>query len=212
MHDPREEHADELAPPRPAEETRAPETGANERNGEREGATWEGEGGAPATEVGATAAPVGGEEKAAEAVDYKDRWLRAEAELQNFRRRARREAEEGRRLAEEVVLLDLVALLDDLERALQSASQGGARPAWVEGVALVLQKGRDYLGRQGILAVDPAGQPFDPAFHEAILEVDAPDGVAPGVVVQVAQQGYRRGLRALRAARVVVARAPAGES
>ena len=145
------------------------------------------------------------EAEPAEAIDYKDRWLRAEAELQNFRRRARRELDDSRRAAEEAVLLDLVALLDDLERALQAASEAGAPPSWTEGVALVMQKGRDYLERQGVVAVDPAGQPFDPRFHEAILEVAAAEDVAPGTVTQVVHRGYRRGERALRAARVVVA-------
>jgi molecular chaperone GrpE len=73
-------------------------------------------------------------------------------------------------------------------------------------VALVLQKGREYLERMGVIAVDPSGLPFDPAFHEAILEVDPPEGVAGGTVVQVIAKGYRRGTRSLRAARVVVAR------
>jgi len=58
--------------------------------------------------------------------------------------------------------------------------------------------------------VDPVQQPFDPNFHEAILEIDAPPGAAPGTVVQVVHKGYRRGDRALRPARVVVARAEAG--
>src|SRR5262245_52021020 len=99
-------------------------------------------------------AEVDGEAKAspaaAETPDYKDRWLRAEAELQNFKRRARREIEEARRGAEEAVLLDLVSWLDDLERALESAGETGAGSAWAAGVALVLQKGRAYLERQGV--------------------------------------------------------------
>jgi molecular chaperone GrpE len=140
-----------------------------------------------------------------EAIDYKDRWLRAEAELQNFRRRARRELDETRRAAEEAALLDLVALLDDLERAHRAAGEAGAPGPWSEGVALVLQKGRDYLERQGVSVVDPMGQPFDPRFHEAILEIGATEDVAPGTVTQVVHRGYRRGERALRAARVVVA-------
>jgi molecular chaperone GrpE len=120
--------------------------------------------------------------------------------------------EDGRRAAEEAVLLDLVSLLDDLERAVQAASDMGANPSWSEGVALVLQKGREYLERQGVTAVDPAGEPFDPNFHEAILEVDAPPGVAAGAVVQVVNKGYRRGARALRPARVVVARGSSDEA
>lgn len=141
--------------------------------------------------------------------DYKDRWLRAEAELQNFRRRAARDWEEGRRLAEEGVLLEMVTVLDDLERALVAAEASGAASPWMEGVALVAQRIRDVLSRQGVTAEDPMGRPFDPAFHEALLELDAPDGAAPGSVVQVVHKGYRRGERALRAARVVVARGAA---
>lgn len=172
---------------------------------ERAEAEWETEGGAP-TAIGASSAAGSESETAApaETIDYKDRWLRTEAELQNFRRRTQREAEEGRRRSEEAVLLDLAALLDDLERAIEAAEEGGASPAWVEGVKLVLQKGRDYLVRQGIVTVDPLGERFDPAFHEAVLEADAP--APPGTVVQVVHKGYRRGERSLRAARVVVAR------
>jgi molecular chaperone GrpE len=144
--------------------------------------------------------------------DYKDRWLRAEAELQNFRRRAGRQWEEARRGAEEAVLLEMVAALDDLERALEAARGIGAVQEWVKGVALVAQRLRGYLARQGVGIVDPLGQPFDPAFHEALLETDAPPGTLPGAVVQVVQKGYRRGDRALRAARVVVARAPTGSA
>jgi len=144
--------------------------------------------------------------------DYKDRWLRAEAELQNFRRRASRDWEEGRRLAEEGVLLEMVAVLDDLERALAAADSSGAETSWAQGVSLVAQRIRDFLARQGVAVEDPLGRPFDPAFHEALLELDAPDGAAPGTVVQVVQKGYRRSGRALRAARVVVARARAGSA
>ncbi len=145
-----------------------------------------------------------------EQVDYRERWLRAEAELQNFRKRAAREWEEGRRRAEEGVLLEMVSVLDDLERALAAAAAAGAAPAWSEGVALVAQRVRDVLGRQGVTVEDPLGRRFDPTFHEALLEMDAAEGTEPGTVVQVVHKGYRRGDRALRAARAAVARAAAG--
>jgi molecular chaperone GrpE len=143
---------------------------------------------------------------AADAVDYKDRWLRAEADLQNFRRRAQRDVEEARRAAEERVLLEIVAAIDDLERALDSARAAAAADAYVQGVQLVAQRLSEYLTRQGVTALDPLGQPFDPRFHEALLEVPAAEGARPGDVVEVALKGYRRGERVLRAARVVVAR------
>jgi molecular chaperone GrpE len=140
----------------------------------------------------------------------RDRWLRAEAELQNYRRRARRDADEARRIAEERVMLEIVHALDDLDRAVDSAAQSGAPESWAAGVKLTAQRLREYLGREGVRTLDPVGQPFDPAFHEAILEVDAPAGVQPGQVVQVVLKGYARGDRSLRPARVVVARAPHG--
>jgi molecular chaperone GrpE len=141
--------------------------------------------------------------------DYQDRWLRAEAELQNYRRRVQREFEVVRRAAEEAVVMELIAVADDLERALAARPADAGDDGWAQGVALVAQRVSDALARMGIEPVDPAGTAFDPRFHEAILELDAPGGAAPGSVVQVAQKGYRRGERALRAARVVVAREPA---
>ena len=140
--------------------------------------------------------------------DYHDRWLRAEAELQNFRRRAQREREESARNAEEAVLLELVHVVDDLERAIEAAQQAAAPESWTQGVKLVAQRVLDYLSRQGVHAVQPLGQPFDPRLHEALLELPAPEGFTPGQVTQVVQKGYRRGPRALRAARVVVASPP----
>lgn len=147
-----------------------------------------------------------------DSIDYKDRWLRAEAELHNYRRRARREIEDARRAGEEAVLLEVIRWLDDLDRALEAARAAGAASAIVDGIALVAQKGRDALGRHGVQVVEPLGEPFDPTFHEAILEVDPGAETDPGHVAQVVLKGYRRGDRALRPARVVVARSSHAES
>ena len=146
------------------------------------------------------------ERLAAQAVpDYKDRWLRAEAEIQNTRRRALRDRDDAVRAAEERILIDMVEVLDDLERAL-AALPSEPRPAWAQGVVLTAQRLRDALARRGVTPIDTIGQRFDPAFHEALLEVPASKDVQPGTVAQEVLKGYRRGERALRAARVVVAR------
>ena len=160
--------------------------------------------------AGAEAAGEAGVASADSAGQYKDRWLRAEAELQNFRRRSMREWEEGRRNAEERVMLEMITAIDDLDRALEAAHASGAADTWTEGVRLTAQRLREYLARQGVTTLEPLGEKFDPAFHEAMLEVDAPDGREAGDVVQVVLRGYARGGRPLRPARVVVARAPAG--
>ncbi len=166
----------------------------------------------PATEPAAEPAPgAAAAPPADEAGVLKDRWLRAEAELQNYRRRAAREREEARRGAEEAVMLEVIAALDDLDRAMATAREAGAPESWAEGVRMVAARLTDYLARQGVTPVDPLGQPFDPAFHEAVLEMAAA-GVAPGGVAQVVLRGWRRGERALRAARVVVARESGGDA
>lgn len=165
-----------------------------------------------APEAGASApGPVVGETPpAAPEPDYKDRWLRAEAEMQNVRRRAAREREEGIARAEERVLLDVIDVLDDLERALAALSTEQANEAWAKGVALTAQRMRDTLARHGVVAVESVGRPFDPNVHDALLEIPAPEGVAPGSVAQETTRGYRRGERVLRPAKVVVARADGG--
>ena len=167
----------------------------------------------PAAEAGAepegapAAAPPA--DAAALAESYRDRWLRAEAELQNFRRRAAREWDEARRSSEERVMLEMIGALDDLDRALGAAAEAGAPEAWAAGVRLTAQRLREYLARQGVVTLEPLGEPFDPSFHEAMLEIDAPAGRAPGEILQVVLKGYARGDRPIRPARVVVARAPA---
>lgn len=166
--------------------------------------------GQPAT---GTTEPVAGSTGDADAVDFHDRWLRAEAELQNFRKRARRDLSEASRSAEEAVMLEIIGALDDLERALQAARESAGSESLTTGVELVATRLREYLSRQGITVLDPVGETFDPNFHEALMEVEPPPGFGPGEVVQVALRGYRRGARALRAARVVVARrAPGSET
>ena len=164
---------------------------------------------APPAEAAPSAAPEAGDP----AIDYRDRWLRTEADLQNYRRRAQRELEDARRDAEQRVMLDLITAIDDLERALAAGREAQAPESWVQGVGLVAGRMGEALARRGVSVIEALGEPFDPAYHEAMLEVPAPPGAAPGSVVEVVLKGYRRGDRVLRPARVVVARrdATAGE-
>lgn len=138
--------------------------------------------------------------------DYKDKWLRAEAELQNFRRRAQRDREDAVRSSEDRILIDLIELLDDVERAIAALTPEQAADPWTQGVVLTATRMREALARRGVTVIVTQGQMFDPSFHEALLEVPAPEGISPGAVAQEVLKGYRRGDRALRAARVVVAR------
>lgn len=150
---------------------------------------------------------------AAEIAALKDRLLRAVAETENLRKRAAREREEAARYAISGFARDVLAVADDMARALGALPEGPrAQKVLVsdtkmlfEGLELTRRNLDAALERHGIARIDPAGEPFDPNLHEAMFEVDAP-GAAPGSVVQVVEAGYRIHDRLLRPARVGVAR------
>ena len=105
------------------------------------------------------------------------------------------------------VLREVVPVLDDLERALQAAGldpEGDSPDGLAHGVLLVFRSLREALARNGVEAVDPRGEAFDPQVHEALSTLPGSDA-DPGTVVEVVQKGYRLGDQLVRPARVVVA-------
>jgi molecular chaperone GrpE len=139
--------------------------------------------------------------------EYLDLAKRTKADFENFRKRMSADvlAATGRGKAE--VLRDVLPVLDDLERALQAAGldpEGDSDDGLAHGVLLVFRSLRETLTRNGIEAVDPQGERFDPNLHEA-LSTQPADGVESGVVVETMQKGYRLGEQLIRPARVVVA-------
>ncbi|MGX6448554.1 nucleotide exchange factor GrpE, partial [Patulibacter sp. S7RM1-6] len=138
--------------------------------------------------------------------DWKDRYLRSVAELDNVRKRARRDAALGEARGVSRLARELLPALDNLDRALAHVDEtSDANGQLVEGLRIVHRELHAALASAGIEAYDPQGQPFDPRFHEALTQQPADEGVLPGTVVTVYQQGYRRGDDVLRAAKVVVA-------
>jgi molecular chaperone GrpE len=131
-----------------------------------------------------------------------DELLRALAELQNVNRRRKQEAEAAGKFAAEPLVRELLPVLDDFERALR-AFPAGDDPLRA-GVALVHDRLVKILGKEGLEAIRPQGDAFDPEFHDAIAHLPIP-GAAPGTVVEVAVPGYRYRDRVLRHAKVVVA-------
>jgi molecular chaperone GrpE len=145
-----------------------------------------------------------------EAKDNKDRWLRAAADLENTRKRTKREIDEAKTDAKFKVLKEMLPVVDNLERAIEHAGGGGEKNPIVEGVQLVLRQFTTAFERLEVTPIDAMGQPFDPNLHEAISQQESDQ--PPGTVVQVLQRGYRSGDRLLRPALVVVAKAkPATE-
>jgi molecular chaperone GrpE len=132
-----------------------------------------------------------------------DRYKRALADLDNYRKRVARDIERRLDDGAEAFLRDFLEVVDSLERAARS---DGAP----EGLRAVLDQVESVLGRHGVTRLGTAGERFDPERHEAVAVRDT--GAAPDqTVVEVARSGFARGDRILRPAEVVVARAPAGE-
>ena len=145
-------------------------------------------------------------EAQAEAAKLKDQWLRTAADYDNFRKRTRRELEDAKRNGRDDLLRAILPVFDNLERAIQSACRATDVKAVADGLTMVQRQFVDALGREGIARVATVGQPFDPAVHEAIQQVETGDH-APGTVLAEVQPGYTQGERLLRAAMVVVAKA-----
>lgn len=135
-----------------------------------------------------------------------DKFLRATADLENYRRRAKRDLDDAKADARTRVLKEMLPVVDNLERAL-AHSDGADTAAILEGVRLVLRQFSHALEKCEVTPIEAEGKPFDPNLHEAIgqQESDAP----PGSIVSVLQKGYRLTDRLLRPALVVVARAKA---
>lgn len=136
-----------------------------------------------------------------------DRYLRAAADLENLRKRTKREAEDAKFDAKSKVLKEMLPVVDNLERAIEHAAAGGEgeKPhPIVEGVQLVLRQFTTAFERLDVAAIDAMNQPFDPNLHEAISQQESDQPA--GTVVQVLQRGYKAGDRLLRPSLVVVAK------
>ena len=150
-------------------------------------------------------APRDAQETEEESLDvWRDRALRLQAEIENFRKRQQRLAEERILADRERLLRAFLDVADNLERALDAdtASVGSLR----QGVDLTHKTLTRILSQEGVEPIQSVGQPFDPAWYEAVDTVPHQQaGVEPGTIVQVEQEGYRLGDRLLRPARVIVA-------
>lgn len=146
----------------------------------------------------------------AEVAGFKDKWLRAEAEMQNLRARTAREVQEARAYATQKFARDVVEAAENLRRGIE------ALPAKAPGEPEVLAKIREgidgversFLGileRNGVKKDDPTGKPFDPELHQAMAEQPAPEGVAPGCVAACWTPAWTLNGRLLKPAMVVVA-------
>jgi molecular chaperone GrpE len=139
--------------------------------------------------------------------EYLDLAKRTKADFENFRKRMSAEVQAASARGKGEVIREVVPVLDDLERAIQAAGldpEGDSDDGLAHGVLLVFRSLREALVRNGVEAVDPIGERFDPNVHEA-LSTQPVDGAEAGTVVETMQKGYRLGEQLIRPARVVVA-------
>jgi molecular chaperone GrpE len=140
------------------------------------------------------------------AKNHWEQYLRAVAELDNVRKRAQRDIEAANRYGLEKFAAELLPVRDSLELAVQNAGRADAK-SLREGQEATLQLLSKALEKLGVTVIDPLGEPFDPARHEAMMAQDSATA-EPNSVLQVVQPGYELNGRLLRPARVIVARAP----
>ena len=146
----------------------------------------------------------------AEATDFKDKWLRAHAEIENIRKRSEREKEETAKYAVTRLARDIVTVGDNFQRAISAvpadaAESDPALKSFLEGVTLTERELLNALERHGIKRQEAMNEPFNPHLHQAVMEIPRSD-VPEGTVVQVFQPGFMIEDRVLRPAMVAVAK------
>jgi molecular chaperone GrpE len=137
----------------------------------------------------------------AERDDYLDRLQRSMAEFANYRRRVEQDRNRAREIATSNILVQLLPIMDDLERAIANVPADQAETSFVQGVQFIQKKLAGLFERESVTPIAAVGQPFDPAVHEAVA---TEDGSTQNVVVEVYQTGYRHGEQVLRPAMVKV--------
>jgi molecular chaperone GrpE len=145
------------------------------------------------------------QEKTKEAEDNYTRLLRLAADMENLKKRQERERADLLQFANENLVKELLPVVDNLERALEHGRQLQAPAALLEGIEMVYHGFLKALERFGVTPFDSVGQPFDPTFHNAMMQEETPDFPDCSIIKEV-QKGYLMNQRLLRPAMVVVAR------
>ncbi len=167
------------------------------------------EGRARATDESARAEPVEAraedlqaqlEAAKSEAERLRNNWQRAEADFQNYKRRTEQERDENRRFALASLIINLLPILDDFERAFGSLDARLAGLTWFDGIRLIYRKLQMILDNAGVSVIQAEGQTFDPRYHEAVAHAEGEEGK----VLAEVQRGYKLHDRVLRPAMVVV--------
>jgi molecular chaperone GrpE len=134
-----------------------------------------------------------------------DLYLRSQAEMENMKKRLRKEKEDWLKYSNETLIKQILPIVDSLEKAISHSNNEKALHALREGVELTLKGLQNALSKAGLEEIKAEGQPFDPSFHEAVSQIEDND-VEAGRVVQEIQKGYTLNKRLIRPAMVVVSK------
>ena len=144
-------------------------------------------------------------EEAAKAAEYWDRILRLQADFDNTRKRLEREKQEFVRFANEEIIIELLNILDDLERTVELAENAGQDlSTFLKGVEMIMAHLYEMLKDYGVKPIDSRGKLFDPNLHEALMQLESKD-IAEHTIVEELQKGYLLNDRVIRTAKVKVA-------
>lgn len=162
-------------------------------------------------EDGEEGAPDPLEEALRESEEYRDRWMRLAAEFDNYKKRRSREFDALVQSASENLIRELLPVLDSVARALEHRADGEEESdGFRQGVTMIMEQFPKVLERRGLSEIDALGRPFDPNYHEALMQMSS-DEHAEGLVMGVVDRGYRLGDKVIRPAKVVVSGGSAAE-
>jgi len=136
--------------------------------------------------------------------EMNDKYLRLSAEFDNYRKRTLRERMELTKTAAESVMLSILPVTDDFERAMHSIEQGMDFEATKEGILLIYNKFKEFNKQNGITEIEAVGKSFDTDLHEALTKIPAPSEELKGKIIDVIQKGYYLNDKVIRFAKVVV--------
>jgi molecular chaperone GrpE len=190
----------------PTEEEVAQYAGDRAKDGEAVEPPADSEAQLTSEETGPQTAGESGEERRSESDEWKDKFLRAKAELANFQRRSTKDRQAALKYATADLVKALLPVLDDLQRVVDSGATATGAESVADGVKLTIENFLKVLEQHHATRIEAAGEPFDPAVHEAMMEQPSADHAAR-TVLQVVAEGYRLYDRVLRPAKVVVSKA-----
>ena len=134
--------------------------------------------------------------------EFKDKWMRALAEFDNYRKNTLREKQDWIKYSNEKIILDLCEVLDNFERALASEINENNFASYVKGVELIFQQLNSILKKNDVIKIDSLGKEFNPVYHEALSSIPAKE--PEDTVIAIIQNGYMMGEKVIRPTRVAV--------